>query len=212
MCIHDFKVESTKMGVCDRFEAHVTQQDVQCTYEPKNPNHQHVWERLSEKQRRQRLEKALKLEATLKILETQQKEDESQRQAIKRLFPEEPRANIVRWKKDYAKEGLEGLINWAMPPYRGTPLEVRNAICTLRREDPKIKVQRIIEHVRENHQHKICKATVRNILREAGLSRPGGRVSGDKTAGIKRLECCGASLIEVMDVNDGCTEAFTLWD
>ena len=60
-----------------------------------------------------------------------------------------------------------------------------------------------------NHQHKISKATVRNIIREAGLSRPGGRVSGDKTAGIKQLECCGAPLIEVMDVKYGCTEAFS---
>jgi transposase len=175
------------------------------------PKHQHcckVWERLDEDGRNERLAAAQHRERVLKAVDAQMIRGASERQAVKSLGVD--RSSYRRWKKKYDAHGLDGLIDWRMPPKpEEMPKEVRTAICTLRRADPNVAVEEIVAHVAKHHNYQTSATTVKRVLRAEGLSRRRGPVSGAEV-GERRLELGGMKLVEAAALETGYLEALTL--
>jgi len=135
---------------------------------------------------------------------------ESERGALERLAPWANRSCYRKWKGKYEAYGLDGLIDWRMPPIRSkTTKEVRGAVCTLRRADPNVGVEVIVSHVAEHHGVQLSESTVKRILSKAGLSRPRGGVKGAGGTGEKRLELGGMKLVEAAAVQTGYLRAMS---
>jgi hypothetical protein len=88
------------------------------------------------------------------------------------------------------------------------PKEVDIAICTLRRADPDISVEKIVEHVAKHHGYETSETTVKRILRRAGLHRRRGPPSKE-AQGEQRLELGGMKLVEVAAVETGYLSGLT---
>ena len=115
-------------------------------YEPQRPQWAELWKHLSPATRTRRLAAAVKREALLKAVATR-KPGESERAAVRRLSGM-VRSSFRRWQQRYAKYGLDGLVDWRMPPKMPTmPPEARAALCTLRRMDANISVATMVQHL-----------------------------------------------------------------
>ena len=169
------------------------------TFEPTRPHACKVWERLDEDRRRTRLAEAQWRERLLRQVKALTLTGMSQRQAVTRVEGLD-RSNYRRWKRRYRELGLEGLIDWRMPPVRTRmPDDVRSAICTLRRLDARMAVDKIVAHVQKYHAYTTSVSTVRRVLRQAGLSRRGGPLAGTGI-GETRLELGGMKILEAAAV------------
>ena len=134
---------------------------------------------------------------------------ESERAALRRLFPTVDRSNFRRWKKRYAARGFDGLFDWRMPPPSRLTPEVRSAICTLRRADPTIAVAQIMAHVAAHHGVVTNETSVKEVLHTAGLARRRGP-SAHATIGETRLELGGMKLVEAAVVETGYLRALAV--
>jgi len=144
----------------------------------------------------------------LEVINAQVGRGESERQVIKGLVGVD-RSNYRRWKQKYDAHGLDGLIDWRMPPKpEEMPLDVRTAICTLRRVDPNVSVEEIVAHVAQHHSYQTSTTTVKRVLRQEGLSRRGGPVASSRV-GERRLELGGMKLVEAAALETGYLEALT---
>jgi len=163
-------------------------------YQPARPKWRQVWERLPQASRERRFQGALEREAEVKAL-IARAPGESERAASCRL--EAARTSLRRWQKRYVKYGFDGLVDWSLPPgIPPMPPEVRVAVCTLRRADANVDVSVIIEHIGKHHQFAASETTVRRVLREAGLGRRRGPVTGAGHGGERHLEFGGMKLVE----------------
>ena len=107
------------------------------------------------------------------------------------------RSTLRRWRKRYEEYGFDGLVDWRLPPgVPSMPAEVRGAVCTLRRADPNVGVDVIIEHVREHHNFTTSATKVKRVLREEGLARRPGPPGGANQSGEQHLELGGMKLLE----------------
>ena len=178
------------------------------SYAPTHPHCCKVWERLDEESQRERLAEAQRRERLLKRVSARIRLGESERRAVKCLEGVD-RSNFRRWKQKYDTYGLDGLIDWRMPPKpEEMPLEVRTAICTLRRADANVPVEEIVAHVDEHHSYQTSTTTVKRVLRQEGLSRRGGPVASSRV-GERRLELGGMKLVEAAALETGYLEALT---
>jgi hypothetical protein len=164
-------------------------------YQPQRPKWRELWQSLSQETRAKRFADALERQAAIESVAAREP-GESERAALRRLSGA-IRSNFRRWKERYAKYGFDGLMDWRLPPkVPTTPGEVRAAICTMRRMDPDIGVDAVVQHVAQHHQFKVSATTVKLILREEGLARRRGRVVGDRSSGEQHLELGGMKLVE----------------
>jgi len=176
------------------------------SYQPTQPHCRKMWEGLDEQARRERLTEARRRERLLKVVNARVGSGESERQVVKGLVGVD-RSNYRRWKQRYEAYGLDGLIDWRLPPKpEELPLDVRTAICTLRRVDPNVPVEKIVAHVAKHHSYKTSTTTVKRVLRQEGLSRRGGPVASSRV-GEQRLELGGMKLVEAAALETGYLEA-----
>ena len=178
-------------------------------YDPSNPQCVKAWKQLSPKVQRQRWREATKRRRILVAVEAR-RGSESERRALRRRFPAVNRSNFRRWKERYAAFGLDGLVDWRAPPCaEEMPGEVRAALCTLRRADPNIDVEVMVEHVAKHHGFSTSATTVKRVLSEEGLNRRRGPVVANPKAGEQRLELAGMKLVEAACVETGYLQALT---
>jgi hypothetical protein len=164
-------------------------------YQPQRPEWLEVWQQLPRSIRTRRFSAAERREAEVKAL-TARKPGESERSALRR-FEDTARSSLRRWQKRYAKYGFDGLVDWRLPPgHPPMPAQVRAAICTLRRADPNVDVEVIVQHVAKYHEFETSGTTVKRVLREEGLARRRGPVAGARLGGERHLELGGMKLVE----------------
>ena len=162
------------------------------SYEPSQAQCRRAWDRLGLEAKRRRFAVALRRQAVVQQVTASVRAGESERGALKRLAPGANRSSYVKWRRKYEAFGLDGLIDWRMPPIRAkVTAEVRGAVCTLRRADPNVGVDVIVAHVAEHHGMQLSESTVKRILGDAGLSRPRGPANKGSAAGERRLELGG---------------------
>lgn len=163
---------------------------------------------MSETVRASRLGDAQRREAILRAV-AGRRAKESERRAIERLGEGMDRSAFRRWQKRYREHGLDGLLDWRLPPESAMPAAVREAICTLRRADPNCAVEAIIAHVAKHHGYDVGPTTVKALLRETGLARRRGTPSGRGESGEARLEMAGMKLVEAACVETRYLSALT---
>lgn len=182
------------------------------SYEPSHPKCRRVWERLSVEAKRRMFEVALQREKLIEqVSACVDVGRESERHAVARLAPRASRSSYRKWKRNYDEHGLDGLLDWRMPPSTNKSSEqVRTAVCTLRQADPNVKVEAIQAHVAEHHGVLLSESTVKRILSKAGLSRRAGPVKGANAAATeRRIELGGMKLIEAAMVQTGYLKVMT---
>ena len=144
-----------------------------------------MWQQLPQSIRTRRFAAAERREAEVKAL-TARKPGESERSALRR-FEDTARTSLRRWQKRYAKYGFDGLVDWRLPPgHPPMPAQVRAAMCTLRRADPNIDVEVLVQHVAKYHEFVTSGTTVKRVLREEGLARRRGPVAPGSPGPRKR--------------------------
>jgi len=148
------------------------------TYEPKKADWYELWQDWPPELRIRRFSDAQKRQAALQTFVAREP-TESERAAVLRKFPKGSRANLRRWQQRYIEFGVDGLVDWRVPPVvQAMPKEVELAICTLRRADPNVDVAVIVEHVAKYHAYKTSGTVVKRVLQTNGLARRCGPVSG----------------------------------
>jgi len=181
------------------------------SFEPMDLERRRIWKRLGLQAKQQRFELALRRQALIKAVTARVRTaQESERGALKRLGGWTNRSSYRKWRHRYESDGLDGLIDWRMPPSQTrATAEVQVAACTLRRANSDVSVEVIVAYVEKHYSVRISTTTVKRILRRAGLSRRRGPVTGAKGSGERRLELGGMKLIEAAMVQTGYLHAMT---
>lgn len=143
--------------------------------------------------------------ALIEAIERAKQEGGTYQQVLSRLAPDVGQSTYRKRRARLRADGLEGLILARPGPAKSktrTP-EVEQAICLLRRADPRMKPERISALVKEQTGIAPGKATIGRVLQAAGLTRPRGKRSRAK-AGLREpegeeLHCAGAALIDIVD-------------
>lgn len=161
-------------------------------YVPVHPHLRLVWERLSPAAREARYEEAMERKEVLERFEMLSSQM-SERAALREV--KTGRTKFRRWHKRYQAFGVDGLLDWRMPPKSPLTASVVAAICTMRRADPEVSVETIIAHVATHHQAKTNATSVKEVLKAAELGRRPGPPTGSKRS-EQRLELGGMKLLE----------------
>jgi len=175
-------------------------------FEPSHPTCLRVWQQLSVEAKQGRLDVALQRKSVIdQVTDWVKSGQYSESGAIRRLNPPVDRSTYRSWAAKFRADGLDGLVDWRMPPSLSSVTELlRTAICTLRRADPNVKVEDIVAHIAEHHHQELSESTVRRVLSKAGLSRGRGPAKAASGAGTeRRLELGGMKLIEAAIVQTG---------
>ena len=179
-------------------------------YEPKRERWRELWTKWSATVRQERLAAALKRQAQLVEWDADDA-PESERSRVRRHPAEITRGSLRRWRERYAKFGIDGLVDWRTPPDApAMPNEVLIAICTMRRVDPNVDVDMIVEHVARHHAFKTSETVVKRVLREHGLARRSGPVPNSESDSEKHLELGGMKLVEAALVETGYLKALAV--
>ena len=175
---------------------------------PSRPALFRIWERLSPTVRKERYAEALRRKAVLDEV-AQRPTSVSERTAINGLRPATDRSNFRRWKRQYASDGMDGLMDARLPPSPEVPIppDVRSAILTLRRADPNVAVEVIVGHLAKHHGFKTSETTVKRILRAEGFARSRGPATHRAGTGERHLEFGGMKLLESALVETGYIKA-----
>src|SRR5437016_3604025 len=112
-------------------------------YQPTQPWLQRAWERLSLQCREERLRQAKRREGWLKEMAAKGPQD-SEQEALARVAPGVKYASFKRWRERYAAYGLDGLVDGRIPPKSPLSAQVAAELCTLRRADSQIGVDKLI--------------------------------------------------------------------
>ncbi len=174
-------------------------------YQPKHPALQRAWERLSVACRQERLRRAKAREQVLKEVAAKAPQ-ETEQEALSRVAPEVKYSSFSRWKKRYAAEGVDGLVDGRIPPNSPLSSKVAAELCTLRRADPQVAVQKLVEYAATQHQEKTNAATVKRVLKAQGLGRRPGPPTGSKRR-EQQLVMGGMKLLEAVLVETGYLDA-----
>lgn len=168
-----------------------------------------LWGALNSTQKTARLAAALSREEVVKGVQAAIVRGDSERQAIEGSGRGTDRSTFRRWRRGYAANGLDGLIDLRYPPRREPVTEsVASAICALREADPDIGVAAIKEHILAHRRSSVSAASIKRILKRAGLSRPRGRARPGGSAGTQRFEMGGmVALVKCAIQETGCVEA-----
>ena len=174
-------------------------------YEPKLPELQAFWGRLSESGKRAHFGGALRKKAALDRVSAG-RGGASERAAVGRLLPGQDRTSFRRWQLRYQQFGLDGLVDTRMGPMSPITPELHAVICTLRRNDSEMSAFAIVSHLSKHHAFETSERTVNEVLRKAGLARlPGPSPRQAAQATETRLELGGMKLVEAADVELGYT-------
>ena len=165
-------------------------------YFPSIPELQELWQKLSNKARLSRFQAALQREARVKEF-LGRTEDLSERNAVTQM-PGSDRTNLRRWSTRYKEFGFDGLLflKTGVGP-ASMPAEIRTVVCTLRRSDPGVPVEVIVEHLRNHHRYITSVWTIRRVLKAEGLARRPGPGKSTSSAVQTPLQFGGAKLLEV---------------
>ncbi len=153
-----------------------------------------VWAWMSQEDRERRYCEALRRRTLLEEIAARPP-GTSERSAVRKHANGLHRSRILRWKRRYGLHGLEGLIDWRMPPVSSMPEEVRADICALRRVSPDIGVQQIVDHIKQHHNFTTSGRTVSRVLKKAGLHRRRGSAPGVSSRECY-IELGGMKLVE----------------
>jgi hypothetical protein len=179
-------------------------------YEPKPERWRELWSKWSATVRQERLAAALKRQVQLLEWEADDA-PESERSRVRRHPAKITRGSLRRWRERYSKFGIDGLIDWRTPPDApAMPNEVLIAICTMRRVDPNVDADVIVEHVAKHHAFKTSETVVKRVLREHGLARRSGPAPNSESDSEKRLELGGMKLVEAALVETGYLKALAV--
>ena len=169
-------------------------------YEPDDLNQKQAWNRLSPEVREARYQQGVERKAIVEAV-LAKKGQLSERAALLEVAPGVSRSTFRKWQRNYQAFGFSGLVERRIPRQNQSPISpsVREVICTLRRDNADVGVETIVAHVAQHHQIKTNASTVKRILREAGLGRRPGPVSGSPEAGQpeQRLEYGGMRFLDV---------------
>ena len=179
-------------------------------FEPSHPTCLRVWQQLSVEARQGRLDVALQRKSVIdQVTDWVKSGQDSESRAVKRLEPPVHRSTYRGWAASFRAHGLDGLLDWRMPPSDSSVTEpLRATICTLRRADPNVDVEDIVGHIAEHHHHTLSESSVKRVLSQAGLSRRRGPAKAAAGAGTeRRLELGGMKLIEAAVVHTGYLES-----
>ncbi|MBC8426755.1 helix-turn-helix domain-containing protein [bacterium] len=169
-------------------------------FQPRRPHWQKLWALLDGDGRRARYEEAVRRLQVLERVRTEAGKS-SERAALRAEGIN--RSTYRKWKTRFEAHGFEGLVNGRFPPRREEmPSEVQGAICTLRRADPDVAVETIVEHVKQHHGYLTSDTIVKRVLRRAGLNRRPGPPS-EGARGEQLLELGGMKLVEAAAVETG---------
>src|SRR5438477_3356317 len=113
-------------------------------YEPVHPHLRRVWERLSQAAREARYRQGMERKEVLGKVEALSAVM-SERAALREVGLD--RTTYRRWHKRYLLHGVDGLMDWRVPPQSPVSPQVQEAIRTMRRVEPNVSVEKIIEHV-----------------------------------------------------------------
>lgn len=174
---------------------------------PQRPATRKAWARLSIDVLRQRYEEAERRYELVKRVAARVGLGESERGAVAALAPTTNRSTFLGWKRRLAALDLDGLIDARLPPLKAElPGEIRETICTLRRDNGERRVEDIVAHVAKHHAYTTSGTRVKRVLKDAGLSRSRGRSAQPRE---QRLELGGMKLVEAAEVESGLLAALT---
>ena len=177
------------------------------SFEPTHSHLSKVWAALGQGARCKRYEEACQRRECIDVVQSAVASGTSEREAVRTLYPDEDRSTFRRWQKRYDLNGFDGLFDWRMPGKSAVPERVNAAICTLRRNDPTMPIDDILWHVNKHHDYSMSPATVRRVLRDAGLARPRGAPLQAQRCGEQHLELGGMKLVEAAMVQTGYLDA-----
>lgn len=104
---------------------------------------------------------------------------------------------MLRALVQYRKEGFEGLID-RRTPREPVTAEQRLVVETARRLDPNVPIERIRELVKQQCEAKLSPATIKRVLKKAGLERPVGRPAVSSSSLGTEVEELGAAGFELL--------------
>ena len=185
-------------------------------YQPTQPWLQRAWARLSVSGRQKRLRRARERERWLKEVAARGPQEKEQ-QALARVAPGVTLSSFSRWKKRYAAYGLDGLVEGRIPTKSPLSAQTAAELCTLRRADPQVGVERLVAYAAEQRQEATNATTVKKVLKGEGLARRPGPALGSKRraqvlvlGGMKLLEAALVAtglLQELVKGVQGCLES-----
>jgi hypothetical protein len=175
-------------------------------YDPTSEELQAIKERISPANWKRRLEKARKLERKVKAIHERIKGGESQEKALRSVVERSQRSRMLRALVQYRKEGFEGLID-RRTPREPVTAEQRLVVETARRLDPNVSVERIRELVTKQCKARLSPATIKRVLKKAGLERQVGRPAGSSSSLGTEVEELGAAGFELLRAAEAETSA-----
>jgi hypothetical protein len=181
-------------------------------YEPTSEELQAIKARISSASWKRRVERARKLERKVLAIHQRVEAGESQEMALRSVVDKSQRSRLMRALVRYREEGFEGLID-RRTPREPVSVEQRMAIEMARRTDPRVPVLRIIELVKQQCGAEVSSATVKRVLKKAGLERPVGRPSGSSTRAsyplgtkVEELGAAGFELLRAAEAETGAVD------
>lgn len=169
---------------------------------PDDPSIRALYLTLTSEVQQRRFDAARKRAACVMAVENRPVE-QSERAALANMCGVD-RTSLRRWRQRFQTFGLEGLVDQRPAVGRESMSpEHRSVVCTLRRQDPNIGVDAIVEHLADYHGHTSSERTVRRVLRSNGLARPPGGGKKIDLSREKDIMFGGMKLVEVAEVATG---------
>ncbi len=176
---------------------------------PVSPRVRQLWAVLTAVQKAERLIAAFARETIVHDVQAAMDEGMSERQSVKAHGGGTDRTTYRRWQSEYAANGIEGLVDLRYPPRVPVSDDIVSAICTLREADADIGVQAIKDHIFSHRQVLVSSASIKRILKRAGLARPRGRFRPNSHPGAQRLELGGMVVVEAANQETGYVQALS---
>jgi hypothetical protein len=178
-------------------------------YTPTDKKLQEIKERVSPESWQQRVAKARQLQMLVEEVEDHIRAGLLQEDAIREACEPSQRSRMLRALKRYRRDGFEGLIDRRRPRERQVSREERVVIEGMRRANPEMGAEQIEEQVIKTLGRSPSQATIKRVLKEAGLERPVGRPKDQTPEGVEvePLGAAGLELLKAAEAETGAVDA-----
>lgn len=179
-------------------------------YQPIDKELQQIKNSISGLNWRRRVAKARALEKKVKAIGRHVERGESQEAAIRAEAKPSQRSKMLRLLRRYRQDGFEGLIDRRTPREHQLTKEEREVIETCRLVNPAISVEEIKGVLRRKFPQGPSvpsEATIKRVLREAGLERPVGRPHKSSNVQVEELGAAGLELVRAAEAETGAVDA-----
>ena len=151
----------------------------------------------------QRVERAKEHAAIVAAIEEARAEGATEEEALRRYAPDWDRSTYHGRRRRFRAGGMVRLINQrpGKLPEKLSP-EVRQVICSLRRLDPQVAVERIADVVEAQCGVRVSPTLIKRVLAAEGLNRPPGGGLREVPA-AEELQFAGAMFLKLADVQVG---------